>query len=320
MLVFVHGFQGRAEETFGRYPERLQHLVLETHPCLQVEAVIYPTYETRGSLGDAVDALVAWLTTLVAEYESTHRRRFGVVLCGHSMGGLVCLDAARAIRSQGEDAWPRVCGVVAYDTPFLGVHPHVFKHQLSTYQQYVDTAVKASSVWAPLSGGLAAWWSAPPSRAPTRLSTATWIGVGAAAATAIGTAASAAVHRSDAIQDAYRWVREHLLFVRHLWDREALASRITDCDVPFHCFYTLLAGEQRPFILVPPPDAPYAPHFSPLTSHAKDEVAAHTSMFALSTNPSYLAMGLASASLISGWTSPGASRAARLVDDDEHVA
>lgn len=304
VLVFVHGFQGRAEQTFGGYPERLRHLVLETHPRLQVEAAIYPTYETRGSLGGAVDALVAWLATLVAEYESTHRKHFGVVLCGHSMGGIVCLDAARTIRSQGEGAWPCVCGVVAYDTPFLGVHPHVFKHQLSTYQQYVDSAVKASSMLAPITGGIAAWWSAPSSGA-ARMSTATWIGVGAAAATAaIGTAATAAVHRSDAIQDAYRWVWEHLMFVRHLWDSEALTSRMTDCDVPFHCFYTLLAGDQRTFILVPPPDAPYAPHFSPLASHAKDQVAAHTSMFALSTNTSYLAMGLASASLISEWTSP----------------
>ena len=168
-------------------------------------------------------------------------------------------------------------------------------------------------MWAPVTGGLAAWWSAPPSSA-TRLSTATWIGLGAAAATAVGTAATAAVHRSEAIQDACRWVGDHLLFVRHVWDRDALAARMTSCDVPFHCFYTQLADEQRTFLLVPPPAAPYAPHFSPLTSHAKDEVAAHTSMFALSTNPSYLAMGVASASLVSAWTAPS------LVDDDEHVA
>ena len=181
VLVFVHGFRGRAEQTFGAYPARLRHLVRETHPGVPVEAVIYPTYETRGSLGDAVDAFVAWLTTLVAERESTQGHRFCVVLCGHSMGGMVCLDAARAIRSQGRGAWPCVGGVVAYDTPFLGIHPHVFKHQLTTYQQYVDSAVRAGSMWAPVTGGLAAWWAAPPSSA-TRLSTATWIGLGAAAA------------------------------------------------------------------------------------------------------------------------------------------
>ena len=158
VLVFVHGFRGRAEQTFGAYPARLRHLVRETHPGVPVEAVIYPTYETRGSLGDAVDAFVAWLTTLVAERESTQGHRFCVVLCGHSMGGMVCLDAARAIRAQGRGAWPRVGGVIAYDTPFLGIHPHVFKHQLTTYQQYVDSAVRASSMWAPVTGGLAAWW------------------------------------------------------------------------------------------------------------------------------------------------------------------
>ena len=63
VLVFVHGFRGRAEQTFGAYPARLRHLVRETHPGVPVEAVIYPTYETRGSLG----ALQAQLDAFTGE-------------------------------------------------------------------------------------------------------------------------------------------------------------------------------------------------------------------------------------------------------------
>lgn len=47
-----------------------------------------------------------------------------VVLCGHSMGGLVAVDAALEIAKSCDGGskndgklWPRVCGVIAFDTP-----------------------------------------------------------------------------------------------------------------------------------------------------------------------------------------------------------
>lgn len=303
-------FKGSAETTFEGYPDRLRHLILETYPKLDVHALIYPTYETRGSLREAVDALVGWLTIKVAEYESELQRKYSVALCGHSMGGIVCLDSALAIRRSapgGKMPWPSVCGVLAYDTPFLGLHPHVFKHQLSTYHGYLDSAMKVGSVLAPVTGGLATMWNArttntTSSHSFSRLSTASWIGIGTAAAAAIGAATTAAITRSDPFQDSYRWVSEHITFVKHLWDGEALSSRMSDCDVPFHCFYTTLAGEDaRPFILPPPSKASYAKHFSPLELHARDEVTAHISMFSLTTNSSYLTMGLESASHLTEW-------------------
>ena len=123
--MFTRRFRGSAETTFERYPERLTHLVLQTYPRLRVEHEVYPTYATRGSLENAVDAMAAWLTerVVVREAESTPKRRVGVVLCGHSMGGIVSLDAALAIRRHtppGTAAWPHILGVLAYDTPFLG--------------------------------------------------------------------------------------------------------------------------------------------------------------------------------------------------------
>ena len=285
---------------------------------MDVKALTYPTYETRGSLEDAVDKFLTWLTTEVATLESapllsaasTRRKRHcGVVLCGHSMGGLVTLDASLSIHSQASDhqpAWPHICGVLAYDTPYLGVHPNVFKHQLSTYHGYLDNVIKVGAMLAPVTGGMASMLASrrasPNVSHKSRWSTASWIGIGTAAAAAIGTAAVAAYTSSDPVQDTYRWVSEHVMFVRHLWDTEALTLRLHSCRVPYHCFYTQLRGTNpRTFIIVPDAHKPYARAFTPIIIPAANEVAAHIGMFSMRTNPAYSSMGLDSAALIGEW-------------------
>lgn len=52
-----------------------------------------------------------------------------VVLLGHSMGGLLAAEAATD-QSNNPDRYPgakprRIIGVIAFDTPYLGMHPHV---------------------------------------------------------------------------------------------------------------------------------------------------------------------------------------------------
>lgn len=42
-----------------------------------------------------------------------------VILCGHSMGGLLIAEVAFAAPPN------RVIGLISFDVPFLGVHPHV---------------------------------------------------------------------------------------------------------------------------------------------------------------------------------------------------
>jgi esterase/lipase len=41
---------------------------------------------------------------------------------GHSMGGLLAADAATDISVKGRR---RIVAIIAFDTPFLGMHPHV---------------------------------------------------------------------------------------------------------------------------------------------------------------------------------------------------
>ena len=45
-----------------------------------------------------------------------------IVLCGHSMGGFL---AAEAATSSNHVVSKRIVALIAYDVPFLGMHPHV---------------------------------------------------------------------------------------------------------------------------------------------------------------------------------------------------
>lgn len=172
-------FKGDSETTFLDFPARLAHIIRETYG-LVVESELYPTYETRGSLSAAVERFVEWLTEKCVLLESKPHvdpdtgepipgsgRGGGagsvkVVLCGHSMGGLVAVDAALGIAHGGGlgdgRLWPRVCGVVAYDTPYHGVHPNVFKHGFNKYGGYVKTVADIGTALAPMGIALGTRW------------------------------------------------------------------------------------------------------------------------------------------------------------------
>lgn len=51
LVIFIHGFKG-TDETFGDFPQRLQHLLLETLEHSTVEVVVFPAYEVRPTLDD----------------------------------------------------------------------------------------------------------------------------------------------------------------------------------------------------------------------------------------------------------------------------
>ncbi|ORY32635.1 hypothetical protein BCR39DRAFT_523294 [Naematelia encephala] len=152
LLVWVHGFKGN-EVTFESFPDRLSHLLRQTHVSLRVESRVFPAYETRGELHAATLAFVDWLTGLVVELENDHGSGGGagkakIVLLGHSMGGLLLADAALDIARNtrdGDPMWPHVVSILAFDTPYLGLHPHTFKHGLSTAASYYEQAKSVAS-------------------------------------------------------------------------------------------------------------------------------------------------------------------------------
>ncbi|TKY84862.1 hypothetical protein EX895_005942 [Sporisorium graminicola] len=312
LLVFIHGFKGSSDTTFEDFPSRLTYNLQETYPGLHVKSLIYPTYDTRGSLAAAVESFVEWLTEQTVTLESKpeidpttgdivpNSGKGGgmgsvkIVLAGHSMGGLVAVDAALAIAQSSADQqantpiekrnslklWPRVVGVLAYDTPYYGVHPGVFKHGINKYAGYVQTAQSIGTFLAPMGVGLAARWnserqsnsqarstSSQSSTAPSRSSpssnstndpaastraTSNWrtaLMATGAVALASGAAASAAYFNKDKINGAYGWVTDHLAFVSNLWDDNALRLRldrlVDQPQILFHCYYTRLPSTSR---------------------------------------------------------------------------
>lgn len=315
LLVFIHGFKGSSETTFEDFPSRLTYNLQQTYPGLHVKSLVYPTYDTRGSLAAAVESFVEWLTeqTVMLESKPEIHPSSGnivpnsgkgggmgsvkIILAGHSMGGLVAVDAALAIAQSSADQqaktpkekqsslklWPRVVGVLAYDTPYYGVHPGVFKNGINKYAGYLQTAQTIGTFFAPMGVGLAARWnserqsasqastpsssdgnsttnggprrSSPSStaaRATTSSSTSNWrtaLMATGAVALASGAAASAAYFNKDKINGAYGWVTDHLAFVSNLWDDHALRLRldrlVDQPQILFHCYYTRLPAHSH---------------------------------------------------------------------------
>lgn len=65
------------------FPARLNHVLSETVKDLIVECVIFPAYETKGELAEAVNRLSDWLIKLTREKETAGNVKVKIALCGH---------------------------------------------------------------------------------------------------------------------------------------------------------------------------------------------------------------------------------------------
>ncbi|CAE6445235.1 unnamed protein product [Rhizoctonia solani] len=108
-LVFVHGFRGD-HTSFQSFPADLHLHLSSLIPGLHT--FVYPTYKTKRPLEVARDDFLTWI-------RMKNLPEGGVILCGHSMGGLLTAEVALAAPPG------RVVGLVSFDVPYLGVHPRV---------------------------------------------------------------------------------------------------------------------------------------------------------------------------------------------------
>ncbi|KAJ3921601.1 hypothetical protein F5877DRAFT_88694 [Lentinula edodes] len=113
-LVYIHGFRGD-ETTFQAFPTHLQQYLTDhipTHLNLKIQSSLYPTYKSVKPISSATKTFVEWLRT---------QPPGPVILLAHSMGGLLAAEAA----TDPSNVHKRIVGLIAFDCPYLGMHPHV---------------------------------------------------------------------------------------------------------------------------------------------------------------------------------------------------
>ncbi|EIN10898.1 hypothetical protein PUNSTDRAFT_125531 [Punctularia strigosozonata HHB-11173 SS5] len=305
IIVFIHGFKG-TDSTFGPFPERLRHVLGETIDNVIVESIVFPAYETKGELDAAVGRFADWLVTLTVEREVAHGSGGGagrakIVLCGHSMGGLLAADTLIQMVNSRPDMkaplWPRIIALLAFDTPYLGLHPFVFRNSASKATQYVQTARDILSFASSFKTGNPGVSAPVPTAAPAGVlpaprQAAGWSKWALPAAYAVGgtvlagAAAGAAYMRKDDIGQGYAWAADHMKYVGNLWQEDKLRARMEEIlkieqelGVVFRTWYTLLPplpshDTPRTFIVLPKPPPVLKEAHAPASTSAGDSALA----------------------------------------------
>ncbi|KAK8162315.1 hypothetical protein BKA80DRAFT_289862 [Phyllosticta citrichinensis] len=303
LLVFIHGFKG-GDDTFGKFPQHLRAVVSNARPKISVEVATYPKYETRGDLRECVTRFREWLQNKVIDLEvangtpsPTVDPSVRVVLCGHSMGGIVAAETILSITndqpiqtdasesdpsvSSSTLMFPYIQGILAFDTPYLGIAPGVVAHgaegqwnaataAYSAYTSMASTfgmgkkqppdpgAVEASKML-PAASTAAAATAAAASDDPNRDTAKVpgwqkWgkIAMFAGAAGAVAAAGGAAWMNREQISEGWQFVGSHLEFVGCLARGEELKKRLASvaalCEsqgLGFADLYTQLAVDAQ---------------------------------------------------------------------------
>ncbi|KAF9534708.1 hypothetical protein CPB83DRAFT_842800 [Crepidotus variabilis] len=323
LVIFIHGFKG-TDTTFAEFPERLQHLLTETIPGIKAECMVFPAYETKGDLDKAVVRFADWLTTLTVEREVSAGLGSGsakVVICGHSMGGLLAADSLREFVNTRPDKkaplWPKIIACIAYDTPYLGINPFVVKNTVTKVAEYASAATTIGSAITGAFAGFTAQKAAQPATPAAPAAESLWskwapTAYAVGGAVLAGAAAGGAYYKKDDLTQGFTWATDHMKYVGNLWDEATLEKRLVDLveiekehGVTFRVLYTVLPPKlptfltSRTFVVLPKYSSPAKNHFVAANNNiAENEVEGHTGMFSASTNDGYYQLGLTTAGLI----------------------
>lgn len=156
-IVYIHGFQGLSSfssattqkisfrlthtksffllpgdhTTFQSFPTDLHNALQPTMPeHIELRSILYPTYKSKKPIAVATEKFLQWcvlqvpiefLTQIMQPCRLEALPAGPVILCGHSMGGLLAAEAA----TSSVHVSKRVVALLAFDVPFLGMHPHV---------------------------------------------------------------------------------------------------------------------------------------------------------------------------------------------------
>ena len=122
LLIYIHGFLGD-QTSFQSFPAHVHNLLTPALAATHVVYTkIYPRYKSRKNISFARDAFSNWL----APHESSTT---DIILVGHSLGGIlaaeVVLTPSNSTSGNNDLFQHRLLGLIAFDTPFLGMHPGV---------------------------------------------------------------------------------------------------------------------------------------------------------------------------------------------------
>ncbi|KAJ3107094.1 hypothetical protein HDU96_008018 [Phlyctochytrium bullatum] len=275
----------------------------------------YDTYDyaTSGDNDARVSELVDWLRIRCSEKKPSY-----LVLLAHSMGGLMAADAASLLLAGfSADIEPEVNirAVLAFDSPFFGLHPHVITQ--SGVQKVSKTVEQVSNVWTALAGatGTGAATSAAASRSGSSSTVAAsgsksssgslWGLAAFAAVAAVGVAAASHPVVQTQIQRTTEMVTKHAEFLGPLWKVEGQEARVAavrslEKRLVFKCFYLQTPTTEPPatFINLPSSlDPATRSHFvgikvprDAVPKIAHDEIDAHVNMFDAMMGTAYFEM------------------------------
>lgn len=121
LIVYIHGFMG-TETSFKSFPAHVHNVLsISLADSHVVHTKIYPRYQSRKNISFARDAFSNWL----APHESDNT---DIILIGHSLGGILAAEVVLlpSHRPGSKDLFQhKILGHIAFDTPFLGMHPGV---------------------------------------------------------------------------------------------------------------------------------------------------------------------------------------------------
>jgi len=181
------------------------------------------------------------------------------------MGGLLAADTLIEFYNARVDTeaplWPNIIACLAFDTPYLGLHPGVFRNQADQAISYARDVAGTIGFFSALgkkvgdsstalgrttptagSGPRLALAAPPPQAAPESKQKAASSGWGAWAPTvggllAAGAAAGAAYYQRETLATGIKranegftggltWANDHMKYVGSLWDEKALQARV----------------------------------------------------------------------------------------------
>ncbi|OMJ26452.1 hypothetical protein AYI70_g162 [Smittium culicis] len=198
LAIFVHGFMG-STDSFCDFPQKVQEILSAIHKDKIVECIVYPTYQTKNELAEAVTLLKNWILDLIDERHkklyskqkandsNAIPKKINIILCGHSMGGLLISDVAIDLfptleffnatseeyhsankkgNSKNSNLPPskpvfanggltKIVGILAYDSPFFGIsHESISLTFLSKAGEIGNQINTSRSLGAGILGGL----------------------------------------------------------------------------------------------------------------------------------------------------------------------